>query len=137
MKHHRSKVLLFLLSMGLLGFSCTKKDVDVDLTARDWKVEKIRKSGKLIYTTTDSTYILHFSSEEAYNLTLDVNTCVGLYEIKPKGTIAFQAMACTKICCDTEFASDLTALFPGMTGFFVRDNKLYFEGEGEIILQPL
>lgn len=136
MKYYRTKILLLLLSMGLLGSSCTKKDIDVDLTARDWKVEKIRKRGKLIYTIAESTYILHFSSDVAYNLSLDVNSCFGQYEIAQKGTIAFQPMACTKICCDTDFAEDLSALFPKMTGYFVRDNKLYLEGEGEIILQP-
>lgn len=137
MKQCKSNLLLLILGFGFFGSSCAKKDIDIDLTANDWKVEKIRKSGKLIYTSTDSTYILEFSSDEAYNLSLDVNACVGLYEIPHKGSIAFQAMACTEICCDSEFAEDLSGLFPKMTGYYVRDNSLHLEGEGEIILQPI
>ena len=137
MNHCKLIILLLMLGIGLLGSSCEKKDVDIDLTSEDWKVEKIRKSGKLIFTSTDSTYILEFTSDEAYRLDLDVNTCIGLYEIAQKGSIEFQAMACTKICCDTEFAMDLSGLFPKMTGYYIRDNKLHFEGDGEIILQPL
>ena len=97
MKHGKLNILLLILSMGILVSSCDKKDVDIDLTARDWKVEKIKISGNLTYTSTDNTYILEFSSEKAYNLTLDVNTCIGLYEIQHKGNIEFQAMACTEI----------------------------------------
>ena len=137
MKSYQFYIMSLLLGLFFLGPSCEKKDVDVNLTADDWKVEKIRKSGILIYTSTDSSYILHFSDAKTFNLNLDVNNCIGLYEIPDKGSISFQAMACTEICCDTEFAEDLASLFPKMTSYYVRENKLYLEGDGEIILQPL
>ena len=136
MKLRKLYVLLLIPCLFFLGSSCEKKDVDINLTATDWKVEKIRKSGKLIYTSTDSTYILYFSNEKTYNLKLDVNNCVGLYEIPDKGSIMFQVMACTKICCDTEFALDLASLFPKMTSYYVMENKLHLEGDGEILLLP-
>ena len=137
MRQQKLKILFLAFGIGLLATACTKKEVDIDLSSREWKVEKIRKSGKLIYTNTDSTYVLTFNSNESYSLDLDVNSCIGLYEIRQKGNIAFQAMACTEICCDTEFAADLAGLFPEMTGYYVRDNRLYFDGNGEIILTPL
>ena len=117
--------------------SCTKKDLDIDLTSSDWKVVKIRNSGQLIYSGTDSTYILRFTSETEYSLNLDVNACVGLYQLTHRGSIAIQPMACTEMCCDSHFAWELAALFPEMTSYYLRDDKLYFQGEGEIILQPL
>ena len=135
MNHCTLIILLLTLGIGPLASSCEKKETDIDLTSWDWKVEKIRKRGNLIYTRTDSTYILEFTSDEAYRLDLDVNTCIGLYEIVQNGSIELQAMACTKVCCDSEFAQDLSGLVPQMTSYYIRDNKLHFEGEGEIILQ--
>ena len=135
-KQDKLKILCLAMVLVMLGPACTKKDIDVDLSSREWQVEKIRKTGKLIYTTTDSTYMLTFTSNEVYGLTLDVNSCSGHYEIPQNGKICFQAMACTKVCCDTKFAEDLVGLFPEMNGYFVKDNRLYLEGNGEIILKP-
>jgi len=137
MKYNKLKIVLPIIFAGLLLCSCEKKDIDIDLTTSDWKVDKIRKSGKLISESTDSTYILEFTGAETYNLALDVNACIGLYEIPHKGRIEFQPMACTEICCDSDFAMDLAALFPKMTVYYIMDNRLHLEGEGEIILQPL
>ena len=134
MKNSKLKLRLLILSIGFLGLSCEKKDIDIDLRANAWKIEKIRISGQSTYTKTDSTYILRLSGDEEYNLNLDVNTCGGPYEILLKGSIEFQAMACTEICCDSDFAEDLASLFPKMTSYYVRDNSLHFEGDGEIIL---
>jgi hypothetical protein len=136
MRQYKLSILFLVTGLVMLGTACTNKDIDLDLSSRDWKVEKIRKSGKLIYTGTDSTYILTFTSGETYGLNLDVNSCSGHYEIPQKGSIGFQPMACTKVCCDTDFALDLATLFPEMNGYFVRDNRLHFEGNGEIILLP-
>ena len=112
-------------------------DVDIDLTSSGWKVEKIRNSGQLIYSGTDSTYVLRFTSATEYTLNLDVNACIGLYEVSHRGSIAMQPMACTEICCDTDFAWELAGLLPEMTAYYVMDNRLYLEGDGEIILQPI
>lgn len=46
MKQYKSKVLLLVLSMGLQGSSCTKKDIDI--TERDRKVEIILQPLKFI-----------------------------------------------------------------------------------------
>jgi len=135
MKPSILKALLLLLIFGSVGSSCLKEDIDIDLTAKTWKVEKIRKSGQLTFTNTDSTYILRFVSNEEYNLSLDVNTCMGNYEILQKGSVEIQTMACTEICCDFEFAEDLSLLLPKMTRYYARGGELYFEGDGKIVLR--
>jgi heat shock protein HslJ len=70
-----------------------------------------------------------------YTLNLDVNTCFGHYQILNKGKIDIGAMACTKVCCDSEFAEDLSFLFPKMTRYYSKGEELHFEGEGKIILE--
>ncbi|MDF1573896.1 MAG: META domain-containing protein [Bacteroidales bacterium] len=131
------KILLFLLLSGLVGSSCQKEDIDMDLRENAWKVEKIRKSGQFTFTGTDSNYILQFVSDETYNLRLDVNTCFGSYDIPEIGRVEILAMACTKICCDSEFAEDLSLLLPKMTGYYARGDELHLEGEGKIVLLRL
>lgn len=113
-----------------------KEEIDIDLTAKDWKVEMIKENGQLSFTRTENTYILRFTSNTGYNLSLDVNTCMGTYEIPENGDIEMHAMACTKICCDSEFAEDLALLFPKMTGYYGKGEKLYLEGDGKIVLKP-
>jgi len=135
MKHNYRIILILIPILGLLGFSCAQEDVDIDLTANPWKVVKIKKSGQVNFTNTDSTYILQFLSDSEYELSLDVNTCTGQYHNPNKGDIEIQAMACTEICCDTEFAGDLSLLFSKMKRYYARGNELHFEGGGRIVLQ--
>ena len=134
MKLNNWIILILIPILGLLAFSCVQEDVDIDLTANPWKVVKIRKSGQVNFTSTDSTYNLRFLNETEYNLSLDVNTCMGQYQIPNKGNIEIQAMACTEICCDTEFAGDLSLLFSKMKRYYVRGDELHFEGGGKIVL---
>ena len=136
MNHSIYKILLMMISIIVLGTSCMKEDSGIDLTSRDWRVEKIRNDGQLTYITTDSTYILQFHSDTEYNLNLDVNMCMGLYEVPDQGNIEIQPMACTKVCCDTEFAEELAFLLPKMTRYYARSDVLYLEGDGKIVLQP-
>lgn len=136
MKHGKFKILLLVISVGLLGASCMKEDTDIDLSSKHWKVVKIKKEGQLTYTSADSTYMLRFSSNTEYKLDLDVNMCIGLYEVPNPGELEIQPMACTEVCCDSEFAEELAFLLPGMTRFYTMGDLLYLEGTGKIILQP-
>lgn len=81
MNPSKLKILFMMFLFGLLESSCMKEDIGIDLTANNWKVERFKQSGQLTFTNTDSTYILQFFSDEVYNLSLDVNTCMGNYDI--------------------------------------------------------
>jgi len=128
------KISFWVLSLGLLAISCEKRMVDVDLTANTWKVDKIRTSEQKAFETTDSLYILQFNGDGSCFLNLDVNTCGSYYEVPSAGSIKFQMVACTEICCDTDFATALSALFSKMKSYYVQNNRLHLEGEGEIVL---
>ena len=136
MKYSKFRILFLMISFGLLGSSCMKEDIDIDLTSKHWKVVKIKNAGQLTYTATDSTYILRFSTESEFSLDLDVNMCIGLFEVPEQGSIDIQPMACTKVCCDSEFAEELAFLLPGMSEYYTRGDELYLEGDGKIVLQP-
>lgn len=55
------------------------------------------------------------------------------YEIINSGNIMISPMGCTQICCDSDFAEDLSQLFPKMTEYYGKGDELIFEGQGEII----
>ena len=119
----------------MFSTSCAKKDINIDLTATTWEVVKIKKQGESSYTKAEESYVLTFTNEQTYTLNLDVNNCFGDYEIASKGNIDLGHVGCTMICCDSEFAQNLTQLFPKMTKYYGKGDKLIFEGEGEIVLE--
>ena len=58
------------------------------------------------------------------------------YEIINSGNIKISPKGCTEICCDSDFAEDLSQLFPKMTEYYGKGDELIFEGQGEIIFNP-
>ena len=134
MKQRKFQLLLFTTFITLLLFSCEKDNIDI--TSNKWEVVKIKKQDASDFTKTKESYILEFVNDSTLTLSLDVNTCHGSYNIPTKGNIEIDRMVCTKICCDdSEFANDLSALFPKMTSYHGKGNKLIFEGSGEIVFK--
>jgi heat shock protein HslJ len=132
-RKHITVILIALLS--LIMWSCEKENFDIDLKSSSWKLVKIKNQGDSSYTEASEIYILVFSDDETYTLSLDVNTCFGDYEIINNGKINISAMGCTEICCDSEFAENLISLLHQMTRFDEKGNELIFEGNGEIIFE--
>jgi heat shock protein HslJ len=97
---------------------------------------KIKRQGEATYSKAKKSYILEFTSDTTYSFIFDVNDCFGLYEIINSGNIKINAMGCTEVCCDSDFAIELMQLFPKMNNYYGRGNELIFEGEGKIILKP-
>ena len=116
--------------------SCKKEDINIDIESNKWVVVKMKSQGESTYTKARESYVLEFISDTTYTLKLDVNNCFGHYEILNSGNIMISPMGCTKICCDSDFAEDLSQLFPKMTEYYGKGDELIFEGQGEIIFNP-
>jgi len=135
----KSKIISLLFFLLLSVASCEKENTGLNLQANNWKVEKIRKKYQSNYAYPDSTYMIRFTSDSQFEFTLDTNRCTGRYEISDKGRFILHGMHCTRICCDSKFATDFKLLFTRMTEFYGIKGKLHFEGEsaGEIVLEPV
>jgi heat shock protein HslJ len=132
----RKHITIFLIALlSLIMWSCEKNIFDVDLKSSSWKVVKIKNQNDSSYIEASESYVLVFSDDATYTLSLDVNNCFGDYEIINNSGINISAMGCTEICCDSEFAENLMQLLPQMTRFYQKGNELIFEGEGEIIFE--
>jgi heat shock protein HslJ len=123
------KPLIPILFILILFTSC-KKDVDIDFRVNNWKVLKLKESGSSKFLKPDSTYILKFISNNAFNFNTDVNECWGSYEVTSPGNITINnEIGCTFVCCDTDFAQKMIQLFPMMTSYYGKGDRLFFEGE--------
>lgn len=117
-------------------WSCKKEDINIDIKSNKWVVIKMKRQGEFTFTETRESYVLEFTSDTTYTLILDVNICFGYYEIINNGDIKISTIGCTEVCCDSDFAEDLSQLFPKMTEYYGKGNNLIFEGEGEIVFDP-
>jgi len=135
----KTRIILLALSILFIGFvaDACKKDENksIDLQSGDWKVIKLKNPRSNDYSETRNEYILSFKTDTTYGIGLDVNQCGGSYEIKGSGTINISTPACTRVCCDSDFANNLIQLLPDMTQYFERGKELVLEGNGEIVLE--
>ena len=127
-------IAIMLSGLGLIVQSCTKQDANIDLTSSIWTVDKVIWSGQSTPVKADSLYLLEFANDTQYTFALDVNTCFGEYTNTGNGNVIIKRMGCTEMCCDSEFAIKLSLLLPKMTKYYGKEEKLYLEGDGEIIL---
>ena len=135
MKQRKYLILIFTILVGLIMWSCKKEDSNIDIESNNWEIVKIKNQGESTYTNATESYILVFVNDTTYTLKLDVNNCGGQYKIVQNGKISFNTMACTEICCDSEFAENLVLLLSKMTEYYGKGNELILEGQGEIILK--
>lgn len=130
------KKYIFWFGMFLVIFTSCEEDnfdTEIDITLNDWKVTKIQKHGAISYLNAPENYIFEFINDTTFTFNLDVNGCGGQYRIISKGNIELSESYCTMICCDSEYSEELLQLIPKMTKFYGIDNKLVFQGQGEIV----
>ena len=135
MKFRKILILVFSSLIGLIMWSCEKEDINIDIKSNNWVVVKTMKQGEFSYSIAKENYILKFINDSIFDINLDVNSCQGKYNIVSNGNIELGLVACTEICCDSDFAEDLVQLIPLMTKYYGKGNELIFEGQGEIILK--
>jgi len=127
-------LILILFSFTLLA--CTKENISLaELQFGKWEVEKIKKAGDSSFRKAENSYFLEFDDDNGVVARLDVNSCSGTYELIDSKNIKFDGMSCTYACCDTEYAEDYARLLRVMTQYSKRGNKLFLEGQGEIVLK--
>ena len=115
--------LLLAISLFLAAFSCQR----TTLAGTKWKVMELRlpNSTNTLYPTKD--YIVEFRDEKSIGIKLDINSCGGGYELSDDKTIKISPLACTKACCDSDFADNLARALSEMTTAKSSSNQLMLE----------
>lgn len=135
--HKMAFSLGVLLLFGvLLPVACEPSGEGVsELKQKEWEVVSILQPGSSSPEHAGNTYVLNFTDDTTYTLSLDVNNCSGTYRVKSGSRIEFSRAVCTEVCCDSEFARSLVSLLPGMTDYRFDKGYLILKGEGSIKLK--
>ena len=131
--------------MILFTTSC-RKDVtnEIDITEYSWSLKSIEidgdkskipskdEHGHSIDTNED--YILTFTNDVSFSITLSINTLYGGYQIPKKGTIQIIPRLSTYICCDIDFDDIIIDNIQKIKSYTVLGNTLTFNGDNVKII---
>lgn len=90
--------LLSILVLTLVSCDASTKE----FIGSSWKVTELKTNGTVVKVTSD--VILKVNSETDFTLKLDTNNCFGTYAITGKDKIKLEGLACTEMCCDSDFS---------------------------------
>lgn len=116
------KIAFAVLYLLLLNVSC-EKESSADKLIGKWLLQEMdnRDFGKY---STIKAYELTISVDQ-YQLGLDVNACVGSYELTGDNQIIFDpAVICTEACCDSDSAKAYASQVARSTNFSFKGGKL-------------
>ncbi|KAB8153139.1 META domain-containing protein [Kordia sp. TARA_039_SRF] len=91
-------IVLSILVLTLVGCDASTKE----FVGSSWKVTELKVKGTTVAVT--NAVILTVTSESEFTLKLDANSCFGTYTITGESNIQLGEMACTEMCCDSEFS---------------------------------
>jgi|GEM_PF-1060694 heat shock protein HslJ len=121
---------LSLLGLILLAVSCQRRLKT--LTDTRWKVTELRLANATNTLYPTKAYVLEFRDEKSLSIKLDLNSCGGSYNTTKEGNaIKISPLACTKACCDSEFANNLAFSLSEMNQLRGSGNKLTLENSNQ------
>lgn len=142
------KKVILIFALYCVSFWSCKKDsfsavditVVVHVLEHKWKVLSVEIPTNM--EKPNGEYIFQFYDAESYSLsldnTIDVNNCGGRYKIPGDGkTLIFEFCACTKVCCDSDFAEKLIDATYQVTTYRLNADTLTLSGQSEIKLLRL
>ena len=127
--------VLLVLSVWMFVGCEGSDDLAQDLKQKEWEVVSIIEPASSLPEQAENTYVLNFTDDTTYTLSLDRNNCSGDYRVKRGSKIEFSWAACTLVCCESEYAETLLGLLPGMTDYRFDKGYLILMGEGRIKLK--
>jgi hypothetical protein len=113
---------------------CTKEEIHPGITDRVWEVSGMNLNHEAFFHAPN-TYIFEFIDQHNYSLTLDRNECFGSYQLLDSTHIRIDLPACTKMCCDSEFAIKMTTFLEHIHTYTDYGPMLIFEGDGLLVLK--
>lgn len=128
------------LGICLMMYGCTDTNDtqnDLEIITGNWEVLSIKRNGQVYSETAENSYILEFTSNDAFTLSLDVNNCYGQYALPADGHINFDEIGCTYVCCDSEFAEDLVPILRTVSSYSRLSKILVLMGDGQLVLKQL
>ncbi|KRP27540.1 hypothetical protein [Polaribacter sp.] len=116
---------LFVIFIFSLIACDLEKEIDID---NEWIAASIKlENGDFMTPTSNYNFILENNNQ--FSLQLDINRCGGNVYFKTK-TVEFKnGIACTKACCDSEFAIALVTNISTSKKWEIISNQLIFTND--------
>lgn len=130
-----SKILQIMLLIAIVPFLavCTKNKKTYSLIDTEWEVVSITSPNIHSFLKSPTSYHVNFQKDNIFNISLDVNSCGSTYRIDGDNNISIDPLACTKVCCDKEFASTLIDLLRDVKSYKINGEVLELFAADKII----
>ncbi len=124
--------LVYIPLLMLFMFSCDKNETEyVSDLYRKWEVTEFIMVDQVDYLKINGfNPLIEFRDDGTYNIKLDMNMCIGTYNLTEPNKILVTTSGCTKICCDSEFSNKFVQMLPRVQSFLFEKNKLILEIPG-------
>ncbi len=132
--------LTFLFFLVLLS-SCRDKDKNLDGNILGkWEIQEFMSVESVLYSkANDYCPQIKFNTDGSYDLFLDVNECLGSFELGEENVISITTAGCTYVCCDSDFSEKATAMLPQVESYVFQNDELelHVPGWGWLVLKKI
>lgn len=129
-------VSLIFLTLMFTDISCNKEGAQNKLSDTEWLVQFITDPITNTSEEAPVPYVVKFAGDSLISVKLDINSCVGGYQLGEGNSIKISPMACTKACCDSDFAEKMIRLLTSAGSYRFDDDRLVIvTSNKEIVLQ--
>jgi heat shock protein HslJ len=119
----------FFLTLAFIStLACNKTDEVKESIIGQWQIDGFVANENAIAKNTGSNLYLNFHHNKSMTTSWEVNGCQSNYQIN-ESTLSMGELTCTKACCDSEFATELTGLIPLVDSYEISNGKLNLTGE--------
>lgn len=124
MQNIRTYMLTIFILCSII--SCNKNNIEVTNTIYNrWEIIDFISVESMMYAKDNEFNPgIEFHKNGSYSLQLDVNNCLGNFELSGKEGIVLTAAGCTKMCCDSDFSNKVKEMIHQVEGYSIENNKM-------------
>ncbi len=130
--------ILSLIALTIIQCRESEPNINYDSILGKWKVICISETETSTWQSANAVYIFNFTRVNGLGISLDRNSCSGIFDIPEKGKITIDWQGCTKVCCDSNYGLKLASLVPKLADYSINMDTLFLSGIGrlKLIKQP-
>lgn len=118
-----------ILIVLFLWTGCDKKNLPDDLRGIVWKLEGlVRANGNWEPNDAEQEIRFEFLVPNGVRIQLPVNDCGADVVVLTEGQIRLGTVACTEVCCESQYTEDFMAILSQVVSYYVKGKKLYLQG---------
>ena len=123
--HHVTKMVLAVLIVLFPFISCKEDEKIANDIYNRWEIVDFMSVESAAYPKNNGfNPVIQFHKNGNYTLELDLNSCIGNFNIDSGSGIELSATGCTYVCCDSEFSEKIASTLSQVKSYELDKNKL-------------